>query len=289
MDRFIGKFLTYLEIEKNASGHTLLNYHIDLKQFFKFLSNKDISKIDRLDIRKYLAWLKGRNLKKRSVARKLSTLRSFFRFLSRDGYISLNPVSAVSTPKLEKKLPVFLDEQKIIRLLKSPLGDNVLGLRDRAIMETLYSTGIRVSELVGLNIGQVDFIGGMVKVRGKGKKERLSPIGDKALQALKSYLSKLATEKREHHPLFMDRGNKRLTDEGVRKMINKYIRRASLQEKTSPHTFRHSFATHLLNKGADLRSVQELLGHASLSTTQIYTHVTTEHLKSVYNKAHPRA
>ncbi len=197
MDRFINKFLTFLEIEKNASRHTLLNYHIDLKQFFKFLSNKDISKIDRLDIRKYLAWLKGRNLKKRSVARKLSTLRSFFRFLSRDGYVNLNPVSAISTPKLEKKLPVFLDEKKVVKLIESPDATTVLGLRDRAIMETLYSTGIRVSELVGLNLGQVDFIGGMIKVYGKGKKERLSPIGDKALQALRKYLSKLATEEKE--------------------------------------------------------------------------------------------
>ena len=289
MDRHISKFLTYLEIEKNVSSHTLLNYHIDLKQVRDFLQNNDVQKIDRLDIRKYLAFLKGRNLKKRTVARKLSCLRSFFRFLAREGYVSSNPVAGISSPKLEKTLPIFLDVGKVTKLVESPDRTNLKGLRDRAILEALYSTGVRVSELVGLNIGRVDFIAGMIKVYGKGKKERLIPIGDKALRAIRDYLDKQIIQKKDTRSLFLDKNNKRLTNEGVRKLVSKYVKIISLKEKVSPHTFRHSFATHLLDKGADLRSVQELLGHASLSTTQIYTHITTEHLKSVYNKAHPRA
>lgn len=289
MDRYINKFLTYLEIEKNASAHTLLNYHLDLKQLRKFLSEKDVQKVERLDIRKFLADLKGKNLKKRSLARKLSTVRSFFKFLLREGYLNANPAGGLSSPKLEKKLPIFLDEGKVARLLDSPDKKSFLELRDRAILETLYSTGMRLSELVGLNIGRVDFIGGIVKVYGKGKKERLIPIGDKALRAIREYLDKQPEAKQDTRALFLNKNNRRLTDRGVQSLVNKYIQRISLKENISPHTLRHSFATHLLDRGADLRSVQELLGHASLSTTQIYTHITTEHLKSVYNKAHPRA
>ncbi len=302
MDRYISKFLTYLEIEKNASSHTLLNYQIDLKQLRDFLQDKDALKLDRLDIRKHLASLKARNLRKRTVARKVSSFRSFFKFLLREGYIKANPVAGISSPKLEKRLPIFLDVDKVTRLVECPEKKTLLGLRDRAILETLYSTGMRVSELVGLNIGRVDFIGGIVKVFGKGRKERLIPIGDRALRAIRDYLA-METSKKEDtrapfqnteyfgtgRALFLNKNNKRLTDRGIQSMVNKYIQRASLKEKISPHTLRHSFATHLLDRGADLRSVQELLGHASLSTTQIYTHITTEHLKSVYNKAHPRA
>ncbi|MCQ9208508.1 MAG: tyrosine recombinase XerC, partial [Omnitrophica bacterium] len=265
MDRYIGKFLTYLEIERNVSGHTLLNYRIDLKQMRNFLPDKDVQRIDRLDIRKYLAHLKGKNLQKRSVARKLSTLRSFFKFLTRDGYVKSNPLAGISSPKLEKRLPMFLDVDKVAKLLETPDPKHFLGLRDRAILETLYSTGIRVSELAGLNIDRVDFISGTVKVYGKGKKERLVPIGDRALRAIRDYLSKQTNLKKDIRALFLDRDNNRLTDEGVRKLVSKYIQRASLKGKISPHTLRHSFATHLLDKGADLRSIQELLGHASLS------------------------
>ena len=289
MDRYISKFLTYLEIEKNASSYTILNYRIDLKQARGFLQNKEVQKIDRLDIRKYLAFLKGKNLTKRTIARKLSCLRSFFRFLAREGYIGSSPVAGISSLKLEKRLPVFLNVDKVEKLIESPDSETLRGLRDRAVLETLYSTGMRVNELVGLNIGRVDFIGGMVKVYGKGKKERLIPIGDKALRAIRDYLAKQTTKKKDSQPLFLNKNNKRLTDRGIQNLVNRYIKIASLKEKISPHTFRHSFATHLLDKGADLRSVQELLGHVSLSTTQIYTHITTEHLKSVYNKAHPRA
>lgn len=289
MDRYISKFLTYLEIEKNASSHTLLNYHIDLRQWRDFLQAKDVLKVDRLDIRKYLVFLKGKDLQKRTVARKLSTFRSFFRFLVREGYISLNPLAGIVSPKLEKRLPVFLDVDKVKKLVESPDLKSFLGLRDRAVLETLYSTGMRVNELVGLNIDRVDFIGGTVKVYGKGKKERLLPIGDKALRAIKDYLSKQTKELKDRRALFLNKNKKRLTDQGVQNVVNKYVKTVCLKEKISPHTLRHSFATHLLDKGADLRSVQELLGHASLSTTQIYTHITTQHLKSVYNKAHPRA
>lgn len=289
MDRYISKFLTYLEIEKNVSRHTLLNYHLDLKQLRNFLSEKEAQKIERLDIRKFLAHLKSKNLGKRSLARKLSTVRSFFKFLLREEYVDSNPAAGLSSPKLEKKLPIFLDVDKVAKFLDSPDRKSLLGLRDRAILETLYSTGMRVSELVGLNIGGVDFIGGVVKVYGKGKKERLIPIGDQALRAIRDYLGQQPQTKQDTRALFLNKSNMRLTDRGVQNLVNKYIRRTSLKENISPHTLRHSFATHLLDRGADLRSVQELLGHASLSTTQIYTHITTEHLKSVYNKAHPRA
>lgn len=289
MDRYIDKFLTYLEIEKNVSPHTLVNYRLDLAQARDFWPGKAVSAIERLDIRKYLAFLKGRKLEKRTIGRKLSCLRSFFKFLLREGHINTNPLAGITSPKLEKKLPVFLDLDKVAKLVESPDPKNILGLRDRAILETLYSTGTRVSELVSLNIGGVDFISGLVKVLGKGRKERLLPIGERALKAIRSYLAERSSKKTDAQALFLDCRNQRLTDEGVRKLVHKYIQRASFKEKVSPHTFRHSFATHLLDKGADLRSVQELLGHASLSTTQIYTHITTERLKSVYNKAHPRA
>jgi len=289
MDRHINKFLTYLEIERNASGHTLTNYHMDLKQARDFLEGKDVRQIERLDVRKYLAHLKGKNLKKRSVARKLSALRSFFRFLMRDGYISSNPLAGITSPKLDKSLPVFLDVHKVAKLVEAPDNKGVFALRDRAILETLYSTGMRLSELTGLNLDRVDFIAGMVKVLGKGKKERLLPIGERALRAIRDYLGERTKDAKDTRALFLNKNNKRLTGRGVQGLVSKYIRIISLKEKISPHTLRHSFATHLLDRGADLRSIQELLGHASLSTTQIYTHVTTERLKSVYNKAHPRA
>lgn len=289
MDRYIEKFLTYLKVERNASEHTILNYTIDLKDFRDFLGSVDIDKIDYLTLRRYLAKLREKEYAKRTIARKLACLRSFFKFLCRDGYLKTNPASGVATPKVEKRLPVFLDEGSVVKLLESPETD-LLGLRDRAILETLYSTGIRVSELTGLSLDNVDFIGGVVKVFGKGKKERLVPIGDRALRCIREYLEKRGLAPRmDKRALFVNRSNARLTEKGVRELIAKYIRRTSLKEKVSPHTLRHSFATHMLSRGADLRSVQELLGHMHLSTTQIYTHVTTERLKKVYDRAHPRA
>jgi tyrosine recombinase XerC len=291
MDRLVEKFLRYLEIEKNASPHTILNYKIDFKEFSKFLQDKPIEGVDYLTLRKYLAHLKEINLNNRTILRKLSCLRSFYKFLFREGLIKNNPVLMLSSPKQEKTLPKFLTEEEIVKLIEAPCVDNILGLRDRAIFETLYSTGMRVSELVSLNIDSIDFIGSTVKVLGKGKKERLLPIGEKALEAINNYLSerKIQKKKKESNILFLNKNNIRLSDRGVRKTIHKYIIKLSLQSGVSPHTLRHSFATHLLNRGADLRSVQELLGHANLSTTQIYTHLTTEKLKAIYDKAHPRA
>ncbi|MBI3990981.1 MAG: tyrosine recombinase XerC [Candidatus Omnitrophica bacterium] len=295
MERYIERFLTYLDVEKNASPHTIIAYREDLKEFAAFLGEEEnarfqnLVEIDYLILRKYLAHLREKNYQRSSLARKLSSLRSFFRFLCREGYLKSNPMSGLSAPKQEKKLPLFMTEDEVTKLLEIPEKDTP-GLRDRAILETLYSTGVRVSELVGINLEDVDFIGGVVKVRGKGKKERLAPIGDRALRAIREYLDKRpAGIQAERQALFLNKGNTRLTDRSVRRLVDKYIHVASIKTGASPHTLRHSFATHMLNHGADLRSVQELLGHMNLSTTQVYTHITTERLKAVYDLAHPRA
>jgi integrase/recombinase XerC len=292
MQRHIEKFINYLRIERNASSHTITNYSIDLRDFSVFLGEEKVEDLDHLALRRFLANLRARNLSKRTIARKLSALRSFFKFLYREGHIKANPITAVSTPKLDKYLPTFLDVDKVIKLLTSPDEGTLDGLRDKAILETLYSTGIRVSELVRLDSDDIDFIGGVVKVFGKGAKERMVPIGETALSAVRKYLDKrgpLRSEGKDRDAVFVNKFGTRLTDRSIRRMLDKYIRKCSIQEKISPHSLRHSFATHLLDRGADLRSVQELLGHVNLSTTQIYTHVTTERLKSVYDKAHPRA
>jgi len=286
MSRFVEKFISYLEIEKNYSPHTLLNYKLDLEEFVRTIPNIAIEKVDYFNLRKYLAQLRTKQLRPRTLARKISSLRSFFRFLQREGYIKENPAVLLTTPKLDKKLPHFLSEKEMAMLIEAPGFEKIADKRNRAILETLYSAGLRVSELVGLNIDDVDFISNIAKVRGKGRKERLVPIGDAALKAIKSYLS---DRKEKTSALFLNRSGKRISDRSIRNIINKYIATTSLQMNVSPHMFRHSFATHLLNRGADLRSVQELLGHVNLSTTQIYTHVTTEKLKKVYEKAHPRA
>ena len=286
MKRHIEKFLRYLEIEKNASSHTLLNYRLDLGNFKDFLKEAQVGDVDYLFVRKYLAQLKEKNLSARTMGRKLSSLRSFFRFLVKEGYIKVNPVDAITSPKQEKTLPKFLTEEDVVRLIEAPDRETLKGLRDHAILETLYSTGMRISELVSLTEEAVDFIGATVRVLGKGKKERVVPIGERALRAIRNYLAK---RKVASHFIFLNKNKKPLSARGFRKEMDKYIRLISLKEHISPHTLRHSFATHLLNRGADLRSVQELLGHANLSTTQIYTHLTTEKLKSVYEKAHPRA
>ena len=284
--RFVEKFISYLEIEKNYSIHTVLNYKLDLREFERFLEDKPLEGVEYITLRKFLASLKSKNLKSRTLARKISTLKSFYRFLCREGYLKSNPTLLLSSPKLDKHLPNFLTENEMTKLIESPKQDNLLGRRDRAILETLYSTGMRVSELVGLNVETVDFIGGIVKVLGKGKKERLLPIGKTALLAIRAYLDMRDKQRKE---LFLNKNYIRLTDRGIRNILNKYIRITSLKQHISPHALRHSFATHLLNRGADLRSVQELLGHVNLSTTQIYTHLSTERLKAVYEKAHPHA
>jgi tyrosine recombinase XerC len=289
MRRYAEKFLRYLEIEKNSSLHTVLNYKIDLNRFAGFLQGRNIESVDYLFIRQFLADLRKSNLSRASIARILSALRSFFKFLVRENLIAINPVLAVSTPKKDKRLPKFMQEEEAARLLEAP-GNGIMGLRDKAIMETLYSTGMRVSELVGMNTENFDFIGGVIKVCGKGKKQRLTPIGKKASTAIKDYLH-ISKDMRggDERAVFLNKNRKRLTDRSVRRVINFYIKKICYKENISPHTLRHSFATHLLNRGADLRSVQELLGHESLSTTQIYTHVSTGRMKEAYQKAHPRA
>ncbi len=286
IDRFVEKFIRYLEIEKNYSKHTVLNYKIDLGDFGKFLKDASLESVDYLALRKYLALLKEKNLSSRSVARRLSALRSFFKFLNREGYLKNNPIVSLSTPKQEKHLPTFLSENEIRQLIDAASSKDERGLRDKAIIETFYSTGIRISELVGLNIEDMDLISGTVKVLGKGKKERLTPIGEHAIRAIRNYLD---SRKKNSEVLFLNKNGSRISDRGVRGIVGKYLRIASIRKGVSPHSLRHSFATHLLDHGADLRSVQELLGHANLSTTQIYTHLTTEKLKNVYDKAHPRA
>ena len=290
MKRYLDKFKDYLEKEKNYSPHTVRNYLSDLDGFSKISSTEDPKAVDHLTVRKYLAYLREKSVSKRSIARKLSSLRTFFRFLERDGYVKANPVAIISTPKLDRKLPLFLDERSVLRLITAPDTKTLQGARDRAILETLYTAGLRVGELVGIDISDVDFISGVVKVLGKGRKERLAPLGDKAIDAIRGYLTYRDNKKQgDKEALFLNKSGKRITDRSVRRIVTRYIKDLGVKEHISPHTLRHSFATHLLNRGADLRSVQELLGHKNLSTTQIYTHVTIERLKSVYDKAHPRA
>ena len=289
MEKYLEKFIRYMEIEKNYSSHTILNYKLDLQDFYKFITGTDLEKVDYLVLRKYLAVLKEKGLANRSVGRRLSALRSFFRFLSREGYIKINPVLMLSSPKLDKHLPSFMTEEEVYKLIESAFAKNsidLLGLRDRAILETFYSSGLRISELVGLDLPDVDFISGILKIRGKGKKERIVPIGESALKTIRGYLEK---RKKQTDAVFLNNNSRRITTRGVRDIVVKYLRLAGIKPGVSAHTFRHSFATHLLNRGADLRTVQELLGHANLSTTQIYLHLTTEKLKSVYDKAHPHA
>jgi tyrosine recombinase XerC len=289
MHRYIDKFINYLKVEKNASGHTIKNYSIDLNSFFLFLDGKDIAEVDHLTLRRFLAQLRSKAYSKRTIARKLASLRSLFKFLYREGHIKSNPITAISSPKLDKKLPKFLDVGQVTRLILKPDTATIAGLRVRAILETLYSTGIRVSELVGLDTQDIDFISGVVKVFGKGSKERMVPIGEEALGAIRRYNDKKDKKERSRDAVFLNNRGGRLTDRSVRRMLDKYIHACAIEEKISPHSLRHSFATHLLDRGADLRSVQELLGHMNLSTTQIYTHVTMDRLKAVYDKAHPRA
>lgn len=286
MNRYVRKFIAYLQVEKNYSTHTTQNYQSDLEYFLNFIDKVPVVKVDYQLLRKYLAHLRTQHLKPRSLARKLSTLRSFFKYLFREGIIQDSPAALLMSPKLDKPLPKFLSEAEMVALIQAPGTKSLSGKRDRAILETLYSTGIRVSELVGLDIGDVDIIGNIAKVKGKGKKERLVPIGNKAVCAIKSYL-----DDRPDRPeaLFLNKNGTRLSRRGVYDIVEKYIKQTSCTKGISPHVLRHSFATHLLNRGADLRSVQELLGHVNLSTTQIYTHVSTDKLKKVYDKAHPRA
>jgi integrase/recombinase XerC len=324
----IQQFLNFLKFEKRFSDHTAKCYGADLKQFGEFLmgvpdshvplvdsaaldrhagegpatavATQTEAKLDQLllnadvnSAKGYLAHLNEKNYSKATIARKLATLRSFYKFLVKINRLTSNPLSAVRTPKQEKKLPRFLEYEEVKKLLETPPIDTWLGARDRAILETLYSTGMRVSELVALNMDDVDFLGEVVHIRGKGKKERIAPISSSALQVIQHYIefrNKRAQNNSnfDNRVLFVNKHGKRLSTRSVRRKMDKYLKMSGLDSSISPHTLRHSFATHMLNNGADLRSVQELLGHQSLSTTQVYTHLTTRKLKEVYSKAHPR-
>jgi len=244
------------------------------------------------DVRRYLAHMREHNYSKATVARKLATLRSFFKFLNKRGLTGNNPMLAIRTPKLEKRLPKFMTEEQVNCLLNTPKDTDLLGARDKSMLEVIYSTGLRVSELVGLNLEDIDLVGGVIKVRGKGKKERISPLGQTAGIAIQKYLNlrkQVVSSDQPGLPLFINKHGQRLSTRSVRRKLDKYLIEAHLDPDISPHTLRHSFATHMLNHGADLRSVQELLGHQSLSTTQIYTHLTTKRVQDAYQKAHPRA
>ncbi|MBI4598145.1 MAG: tyrosine recombinase XerC [Candidatus Omnitrophica bacterium] len=289
MPPLVRRFLQYLRTERNASEHTGTNYSLDLAQFFAFLGHARLHEITPLEIRRFVAHLGTQQLARRTVARKLSCLRSFFRFVCREGGLEHNPAASIPTPRLDKRLPSFLDEPQMTKLLGAPTTEKWQGWRDRAMLETLYSTGIRASELVGLNVQDLDEISETLIVRGKGKKERLCPIGKTALKVVRSYVAKRPRTPRAPYALFVSQKGTRLTVRQVDRLLARYVKLSGLPATISPHSLRHSFATHLLDRGADLRSVQELLGHASLSTTQIYTHVTAQRLKKVYDQAHPRA
>ncbi len=249
--------------------------------------------VDTSVVRRFLNYLGGHDYSKATVARKLATLRSFYKFCVRRNYLAANPVSPIRTPKQEKRLPKFLAAEEVKTLLAAPDDNDMLGARDKAMLETLYSTGIRVSELVGLNIEDVDFLGEALTIRGKGRKERVTPISPTALTAIRKYMELRQRDPRAVHfnqqAMFVNKHGQRLSTRSVRRKLDKYLAQQGLDLAISPHTLRHTFATHMLNAGADLRSVQELLGHQSISTTQIYTHLTTSRLKEVYDQAHPRA
>lgn len=292
-------FIAYLRFERSASPRTVRCYAEDINHFLSFLEQEEVAfpgQLDYLVLRHYLSKLHAKQYQRRTVARKLSAIRTFLRFLYREGELTDTSFGIVATPKLGKKLPRFLYLEEMLRLLSAPAQDTPASLRDTALLEMLYASGIRVSELVGLNLSDLDLHQGQVIVMGKGSKERILPLGRFARRSVLSYLEQGRPQLLlknaagpEEKSLWLNKYGKRLTDRGVRRIVDKYINQAGLTGKASPHCIRHSFATHLLNAGADLRTVQELLGHVNISTTQIYTHVTKDRLKEVYSATHPRA
>jgi integrase/recombinase XerC len=292
----IGRFLQYLLVERNASDLTIKSYREDLTALAAYLgqsrgnSPPPPGEISVLDLRGYVASLHEAGYARTTIARRLASLRSFFRFGQREGWTKTNPAKPLRNPRKPRNLPHFLSAEDIGRLLQSPPTDAPAGLRDRAILETLYSAGLRVSELAGLNDSDLDFAGMLLRIRGKGRRERLSPLGSYAARALQRWLRVRKLSPRETStPVFVNKSGRRLTTRSIARMLEKYLKLTGLDQRTTPHSLRHSFATHLLDQGADIRSVQELLGHKSLVTTQIYTHVSTTRLRDVYEKAHPRA
>ncbi len=298
MEKSIPRFLRYLQVERNCSELTIKSYREDLELLYGYLCDTldyepRPSKITPQVLRTYVAALHEAGYAKTSVSRRLASLRSYFRFAQREGLCDTNPAKPLRNPRRDRKLPHFLTGPEIGKLLAAPPKKEAMGLRDRAMLETLYSAGLRVSELVGINTSDLDLEDGLVRVRGKGKRERLAPLGSFAVKAIRAWLKKRSParglSKEDASAVFLNKFGKRLTTRSVARMLEKYLKQTDLDMRTSPHTLRHSFATHLLDGGADIRSVQELLGHKSLVTTQIYTHVSTAGLRKAYEKAHPRA
>lgn len=302
MEKHIELYTFFLKNEKNYSNNTIISYRNDLIQLLNYLKDDKILKVNHVQyinqsiMRKYIVYLKKNNYSARSISRKISTIRSFFNFLLREGIIKINPIINLITPKINKKLPYFLYLQEVNKLIETPPRDTLLGIRDRAILELLYGTGIRVGELVSLNIRDIDLDEKTIRIFGKGSKERILPLGNPSIKAVQKYLASrnlfrknISINKNDLNALLLNRFGGRLSARSIRRIIIKYMKIAGLNKKISPHVLRHSFATHLLGGGADLRSVQELLGHESLSTTQIYTHITKERLKVIYNKSLPRS
>jgi integrase/recombinase XerC len=288
MKDYIDTFIRYLDLEKGASSHTLRAYRKDLREFSESVKCEP-NNLDIIDLRGFIAGQIQKGLNKTTVSRRLSSIRSFFKFLYREGYMKTNPAKLVSNPKVPKLLPRFLSVDDVFSLVEKPEGIGFLPARNRAVLELLYSSGLRVSELSGINTDEIHIKESLIKIKGKGKKERIVPIGSKAIDAMKSYIIERMLLKSKERALFLNRMGKRLTERGVRRIVVKYARAIGIHGRIGPHTLRHSFASHLLQGGADLRVIQELLGHASLSTTQKYTHLNITHLMDVYDKAHPLA
>ena len=297
MEQAVAEFLRYLSVEKNASALTTKSYREDLGQTVDYLRSQGVKggpeAITTRHVRSFLVWLHERAYAKTTIARRLAAVRSWLRFLCRRGVLTANVADGLRGPRLDKKLPRFLPEPQIGKLLE-PMNDLPLGLRDRALLESLYSAGLRVSEVTGLNLADFDLAEGVATIRGKGKRERLAFFGDEARQALERWMAVRGTlladrPRGAKEAVFLNKNGTRLTPRSVARIVGKHSQAKGLDPSTSPHSLRHSFATHLLDHGADIRSVQELLGHRSLTTTQIYTHVTTAKLQENYRKAHPRA
>ncbi|MCD6153471.1 MAG: tyrosine recombinase XerC [Syntrophobacterales bacterium] len=305
MENATRDFGAYIEIERNLSPHTKRNYLSDLRQFQNFLLENNISargrdndqviNIDQTTIRAFLAFLYRKKIKKVTISRKISSLRAFFKYLLREGRVKNNPAEVIHTTKVDKYLPTFLSVDEAFSLTGAEFKDDVFGLRDKAIIELLYSSGIRVSELTGLNVDDIDWNSSLVKIRGKGKKERIIPVGGPALKALKNYVRKRDELLKKNltndinPPFFLNKSGTRITTRSVGRLLDKYVLLSGINKKIGPHVLRHTFATHLLDGGADLRIIQELLGHESLSTTQKYTSTSMSRLMEVYDKAHPKA
>ena len=288
MKKYVFDFIQHLKTERNASPQTVRSYFSDLEQLFDFLGETDLASVDHQMLRQYIAHLMKLNVKKSSIARKLSSIRSFFAYLNRKNIVTNNPARLLATPRQEKRLPAVLTVDDALRLMDSPGNTADTELRDRAVLETLYSTGIRASELIGINHEDINRRDRLIRIRGKGRKERIVPVGKKALAAIEAYLA--AWPGNASIPaIFTNKSGKRLTARTVQRILENYRKKLGLAQKASPHTLRHSFATHMLESGADLRAIQELLGHASLSTTQRYTHLNIDMLMETYDKAHPRA